>query len=177
MFWFSPHCAIIYSMQGLSLQRKTLPCSCSVQNFSSHVPLIAPSAPPTHLAVSRLNSSSHIKLSWLPVPSSHINAPVLLGYIVNYKETGNLTFLTNRTENTWIELYLPNNNTEYLFTVSGYNERGMGPNASLAYFFSSLNASGTGNNSLIGHGSNATNSASGSSNTTLPGKLQDNCYA
>ncbi|XP_078344306.1 uncharacterized protein LOC144629929 [Oculina patagonica] len=127
-----------------------------------------PSAAPTQLTVSRSNSSSHIKLSWHPVPSSHINAPTLLGYVVHYKEAGNLTFLTNRTENAWIELYLPNNNTEYFFTVSGYNERGLGPNVSLAYFFSSLNASGTGNDSLIGHGSNVTNSTSGSSNTTLP---------
>ncbi|KAJ7380451.1 hypothetical protein OS493_008909 [Desmophyllum pertusum] len=135
-----------------------------------------PSASPTQLVASRINSSNHVKLSWLPVSSSHINAPVLLGYIVNYKETGELTFLTNKTENTWIELYLPNNNTEYQFTVSGYNERGVGPNISLAYIFPSLNASSTGNNSLGAHGSNATNNTSGSSNTTLSGKLKGNCH-
>ena len=150
--------------------------NCKMSYCLSFVFLLVPSASPTQLVASRINSSNHVKLSWLPVSSSHINAPMLLGYIVNYKETGELTFLTNKTENTWIELYLPNNNTEYQFTVSGYNERGVGPNISLAYIFPSLNASSTGNNSLGAHGSNATNNTSGSSNTTLSGKLKGNCH-
>ena len=138
--------------------------------------LLVPSAPPTQLVACRINSSNHVKLSWLPVPSDHINAPALLSYIVNYKEAGSWTSLTNRTKNTWIKLHLPSNNSEYLFTVSGYNERGVGPNISLAYLFSSLNASSTGNSS-VAQGGNATSNTSGSSNTTLPGKLKENCHA
>lgn len=161
-------CYNIYTGIHLCVDKFTLAIQC-------HVPFTVPSAPPTQLEASKLNSS-HIRLSWLPISSSHINAPVLLGYIVNYKETGSVTFLTNKTENTWIELNLPNNNIEYLFTVSGYNERGLGPNVSLAFFFSSLNASGTGNDSLVAQGNNVTNSSSGSSNTTLPGKLRGTCH-
>ena len=131
---------------------------------------LVPSASPTLLVASRINSSNHIKLSWIPVPSSDINAPVLLGYIINYKETAKSAFLSNKTENTWIELHLPNNDTEYTFTVSGYNKKGVGPNISLAYIFPSLNTSSTGNNS-VGN-DNTTSNVSGPRNRTHLGKLK-----
>ena len=119
--------------------------------------------------VSRINSSNQIKLSWLPVPSGHINAPQILGYIVHHKVTGALVIVTNGTINTWIELELLQNDTEYLFTVSGFNERGVGPNISLAYSLSALNASSIRNASLTTNGGNGTSvkDTSSSSNSTI----------
>ena len=85
---------------------------------------------------------------------------------------------TNKTTNTWLGLELPKNDTEYLFTVSGYNERGVGPNISLAYTLPGLNASRTVNESLttgIGNTMSVNTSVSSSSSigftVTLPGKF------
>ena len=82
-----------------------------------------PSAAPTELMVTRIKSSSNIRLNWTSIPSEYINAPALLGYIVEYQEVGALALQTNKTSDTWLELTLPKNDTQYLFTVSGYNER------------------------------------------------------
>ena len=140
--------------------------------------MLVPSEAPTQLTVSRINSTNHIRLSWFPMPSDHINAPVLLGYIVQYKETGGMNLQTNKTTNTWLDLELPKNDTEYLFTVIGYNERGVGPNISLAYTLPGLNASRTGNESSttgIGNTRSVNTSVSSSSSIgfafTLPGKI------
>ena len=97
-----------------------------------------PSAAPTELMVTRIKSSSNIRLNWTSIPSEYINAPALLGYIVEYHEVGALALQTNKTSDTWLELTLPKNDTQYLFTVSGYNERGKGPNISLAYWLLSV---------------------------------------
>ena len=97
-----------------------------------------PSAAPTELMVTRIKSSSNIRLNWTSIPSEYINAPALLGYIVEYQEVGALALQTNKTSDTWLELTLPKNDTQYLFTVSGYNERGKGPNISLAYWLLSV---------------------------------------